>query len=271
MPRTNRGDAMRAEAAAEKDQTDPLAPENMPAVPRAAAMVAASIGAAAVAALQTHAAADPGDQPQARVKKPTTLTEITAAGHGPNGAAEDAPGGHNPRGLWTVFDTLAKTERRTHTPLPGFDYPLSATAPTEMPPAHAMKFLCDEAFKVFDEYGNAVKALPKVDVEAATGGVILKPGQTVASLDELTDNALKARCAQMPKGHTVAAAGDRLAMVRHIAGEQINRELRREELLKTTDDAKIINEQSGGHAEKLSHRDIERMIPSARLQDMLKG
>jgi hypothetical protein len=262
MPRTNRGDALRAEAASEQHPGDPLAPrDDVPAT------------AAKPTTLKDipYAGESPPEDKDAEIARLRAQLAHQQSQAVPRMTAIAAQASNKPAGYWTVFDSLAKDTKRVHQPVLGKDYALHATEPCYMPPEHAMKFLCDEAFRVFDDQERAVKAVPKVNVEASTGGILLQPGQVVATIDELTDNALKARCAQLPKGHTIAASGDRVAMLRHIAGEQIADVKRKEALMATTDDAKIINEQSGGLAERLAQNDIERLIPSTRLQELLKG
>jgi hypothetical protein len=114
---------------------------------------------------------------------------------------------------WSVSDSNAKTEPRTHEPVAGFFYKLTAQSKTPMPRQHAAVFLRDPAFKVFDELGQLQAALPEqLNLRATKGGIVLQEGQTVAIYDDLTTKALFARCVARPGGHEINPK-DRAAMV----------------------------------------------------------
>lgn len=116
-------------------------------------------------------------------------------------------------GQWSVSDSNAKTGPRTHEPVAGFFYQLTAQERTHMPRAHAAVFLRDPAFRVFDEAGQLQAALPEQETLRATkGGIVLGKGQTVANYEDLTTKALFNRCVARPGGHEVNPK-DRAAMV----------------------------------------------------------
>ena len=116
-------------------------------------------------------------------------------------------------GQWSVSDTHAKTAPRTHEPVAGFFYQLTAQAKTPMQRSHAVVFLRDKAFRVWDDHGRLQAALPDQDTLRATkGGIVLREGQAVANYEELTTEALFARCVARPSGHEVNP-DDRAAMV----------------------------------------------------------
>lgn len=80
----------------------------------------------------------------------------------------------------------------------------------------ALIFLKDEAFEVIDPAtGKRLLPLPKVE-KTASGAPILSPLQTVARWDELTDEALYARCQQIAGGQSLEKS-DRLGMVSFLA------------------------------------------------------
>lgn len=104
-------------------------------------------------------------------------------------------------GLWAVIDTNARAGRRNHEAAPGEFYPLSAVEKTPMPRKHALVFLRDASFKVFDEDGKLVNSLPDAEVpDARKAKLELAPNETIARYDELTVTALRARVAQRPGG-----------------------------------------------------------------------
>ena len=116
-------------------------------------------------------------------------------------------------GQWSVSDSNAKTGPRTHEPVAGFFYQLTAQAKTQMPRTHAVVFLRDKAFRVWDDHGRLQASLPEQETLKATkGGIVLREGQTVANYEELTTDAMFARCVARPGGYEVNP-DDRAAMV----------------------------------------------------------
>lgn len=128
--------------------------------------------------------------------------------------------------LYSVFDLLARGVLRTHTPVIGSDYQLSADTPTPMPRAHALVFLRDPNFRVLDEHGLEIKPLPVIDRNPASGGILLRPGQVIATLDELTDSALSARCAAYPGSDGMLQQGNRDVIIKFILDTERQRAMR---------------------------------------------
>lgn len=71
-----------------------------------------------------------------------------------------------------------------------------------MPPDHALKFLIDPAFKVFDADGKLIEPLKP---QATTSGITLRRHETVATFQELTREALFNRVKRLPGGQLVPA------------------------------------------------------------------
>lgn len=115
--------------------------------------------------------------------------------------------------MWEVTDSNARLGPRTHEAAPGSFYELHASKRTAMPRKHAAIFLRDPAFKVYNEFGQVQSPLPDLDtLRQSKGQVTIKEGQTIASFEELTIEALFARCVARPGGYEVDPA-DRTAMV----------------------------------------------------------
>ena len=103
--------------------------------------------------------------------------------------------------MFMVFDSNAKTGPRKHeiptktdtdgTVLVTKTYSLSAEVPTEMEEAHAMFFLRDPSFQV---YQGEVLLKPLVVREGGLGGFKLNEGEVIATYDELSKDALYRRC-----------------------------------------------------------------------------
>lgn len=139
---------------------------------------------------------------------------------------------------WSVLDKNAKTAARTHEPVAGFFYELTAQRKTAMPRKHAVVFLRDSAFRVFNEHGQEQSPLPDMSaIKAGKGRVALEEGQTIANYEELTGNALFARCVARPGGYEVDP-GDREAMVEFLKTAPTVLELPRSERVRdmTSDD-----------------------------------
>lgn len=101
-----------------------------------------------------------------------------------------------------VYDMNATElgKKRYHT-IDGRTYGLSANPeePCPVPLQHALKFLQDESFKVFDSDGNLMEMLRSTGVN----GVALQPHQCIATYAELTKEALLSRAMRMPNGATM--------------------------------------------------------------------
>lgn len=107
--------------------------------------------------------------------------------------------------MWSVRDLNAKTAPRTHDIDETTRYTLEASKGTAMPRAHAMIFLRDPSFAVFDASGRRVTPLPKQE-QAGTREVALDADQCIALYEELTDEALAKRVALRPGGHDLVDA-----------------------------------------------------------------
>jgi hypothetical protein len=106
-------------------------------------------------------------------------------------------------GKWAVMDMNATRKPRRHQPVvDGPEYQLNAKTPKEMPREHAVKFLSDPSFKVFNEYGAHVPDLPSAESLRAGQDrkITLAPNEVVAKLHELTDEAVLTRCQRFPNG-----------------------------------------------------------------------
>lgn len=99
---------------------------------------------------------------------------------------------------WGVIDTLAHTGPRRHDVIVKMldngdavtrGYSLGADKPTEMPEAHAMQFLRDPAFHVFDADGKKVDPVPTTKT-GAEANVNLSENELVATYDELSREAI---------------------------------------------------------------------------------
>lgn len=106
--------------------------------------------------------------------------------------------------LYRVKDLNAIAGPRRHEPVKGTTYDLSAEGDgTPMPMEHAVVFLRDKAFAVFNEKGQKVATMPQGATSqtiSEAGGVKLAPGDTVARFTELTQTALMARVSAIPGG-----------------------------------------------------------------------
>lgn len=106
--------------------------------------------------------------------------------------------------MFFVFDSNAKTGPRAHevptrteadgTVLWTKAYLLSADKPTEMPEEHAMMFLKDPAFQVYD---GETLLKPLISKEGGLGGFQLGEDEVIATFDELSKEALYRRCKVM--------------------------------------------------------------------------
>lgn len=152
----------------------------------------------------------------------STPKAATAAPEGATPPAAPTPTKPKAAKPWTVFDSNAKSEPRVHEPIAGVEYRLSNSEPTQMPKEHALVFLIDPAFRVFDSSGQQMQALPKVTMNVATGGIILRPGQVVANFSELTDEALASRVMRIPGGKDLIDDG-REAIMEALASHSIDR------------------------------------------------
>lgn len=102
---------------------------------------------------------------------------------------------------WTVFDTNAyptasnPTGHREHMTRDRTNYKLHHKDGCEMPMRHAVDFLKDPAFVVVDEDGNRVEPIVAGDTGAPQPK--MRADQVVATLAELTDQALLVRARQV--------------------------------------------------------------------------
>ena len=90
-------------------------------------------------------------------------------------------------------------------------YKLSRSEPVEMSESHAMQFLKDDAFIVTDADGKRLKTVSKKDVDV--GNIVLEADEVVAKYDELTREALYARCKIIPGAEEIKAGSRKDAMV----------------------------------------------------------
>ena len=111
------------------------------------------------------------------------------------------------QGMWSVLDKVAKGGPRTHT-VNGEAITLKPGEQKYLPPGVAAKFLSSDSFTVRNEEGDVVSSLSKSGVNQA--GQVKKfdlgPDEVVASLEELTKDALLGRAARFPGGERLSKA-----------------------------------------------------------------
>lgn len=83
-------------------------------------------------------------------------------------------------------------------------YNLRSDERTKMPMDHAMQFLRDKAFQVFDAAGNLIKPVPVTD--RTDGKLVLGDDQVVAEYDELSREALWKRVKALPGSDKIGKA-----------------------------------------------------------------
>lgn len=122
--------------------------------------------------------------------------------------------------MWTVLDTNARGTPRHHdvvtrTDAKGFPaetrrYTLDSQKPAAMVKDHAMTFLRDPAFIVMNAEGKRMTPItrPKTD----SGAYTPPPGYTIAAWDELSTDALYARCKIYPQSAAINEASSRAEM-----------------------------------------------------------
>lgn len=138
----------------------------------------------------------PGAPPEAETTGAAALAKVSSP----------AGGAQTKTKLWTVFDLNATEQKRIHH-VGGVGYALSADEGTQMDRAAALVFLGDPSFRVVDPSGEVATPTPKIRVNEATGGVMLQPGQVVATYSELVTSALEARAVRLPGGMQAVEQG----------------------------------------------------------------
>ncbi len=129
---------------------------------------------------------------------------------------------------WTVQDTNAvpttenKDGFRVHLTRDKTEYKLHHSRGTAMPMRHAVDFLCDPAFKVFDDKGELVPFIKQGGADAAP--TKLAPGQVIAVLAELSDQALLVRAKRINRLATRDIGRDALIdlILKDGAGESVD-------------------------------------------------
>lgn len=116
-------------------------------------------------------------------------------------------------GQWGVIDRNAREKPRIHEPVPGRRYALTDAKATLMPREHAVVFLRDPSFVVYDENGEVVPTLPSVEASGERKFTELDAGECVARYDELTSTALLARAMIRPGGSRFTATTPREILV----------------------------------------------------------
>lgn len=111
------------------------------------------------------------------------------------------------QGMWSVKDKVAKTVARVHT-VNGEAITLKPNEQKYLPPGVAAKFLSSDSFEVRNEEGDIVASLSKSGVNQAgqIKKIDLGADEVVASLDELTKDALLGRAARFPGGERLSKA-----------------------------------------------------------------
>lgn len=135
----------------------------------------------------------------------------------------DRDAGSTPQGKWRVRDTNArvvhdgKVQGRTHEILPGISYTLYFDTDTPMPEEHARRFLIDEAFIVLTPDGTRLVPFSE-QVKSRDLPPSLKANQVVASLDELTHDALMNRSLLKPGAPKFSKRTSREVMIEFLTG-----------------------------------------------------
>lgn len=86
----------------------------------------------------------------------------------------------------------------------------------ELPPAIAVRFLKDEAFKLVDKEGNPIeyRRRPRLPEELGAGErLAVADDEVIARLEELTDKALQLRALELTGGEKFAEAANRADMI----------------------------------------------------------
>lgn len=142
-------------------------------------------------------------------------------------------------GEWAVFDTKARqpdpskpgeTLPRLHEARMGMAYPLRFDKPCYMPEGDARVFLKDPAFKVVDADGRHVASLDPAQMNR-TAPAMLPAEMVVAHLNELTDEALLTRVAQISGGYRYTRAAPREVLIEALISGQTPADDGRTELL----------------------------------------
>lgn len=103
-----------------------------------------------------------------------------------------------------VRDLLALDQPRTHE-LPGEDgrlvsYTFKPREHLPMPMAQAMMLVANDGFEVLDPAGKRLQVRTPGGQGGASKGIVLRPDEVVARLDELTLDALLQRATRLPGG-----------------------------------------------------------------------
>lgn len=113
-------------------------------------------------------------------------------------------------GRWAVRDGNATKGERTHQPIEGKTITLNAQRPVPMPRSWAVKFLGEDGFTVYNEFGQPVAAGEFGDLRAGEAQVMkLNADQVVANIRELSIGALLVRVQRMPGGELFTAEHSR--------------------------------------------------------------
>ena len=101
-------------------------------------------------------------------------------------------------------DVIVKLEKATDGTITGAEtvqYELYSNKGCKMPMEHALKFLCDAAFKVVNNEGNRVMPVPKFD--ASKPITVLADDEIVCKIVELSRDALMRRVKVLPGSEEV--------------------------------------------------------------------
>lgn len=129
-------------------------------------------------------------------------------------------------GEWSVIDLNARTQDgdgntkpRMHESRIGRIWPLRFDRPCYMPEADARMFLKDTAFQVYDADDELVPSLSAQQLSRKLPDK-LDPEYCVASLHELTTEALLTRAAQREGGHRFSSATGRDTLINFLVDGQ---------------------------------------------------
>jgi hypothetical protein len=131
-------------------------------------------------------------------------------------------------GEWAVFDLNARSVDpndhsrvlpRHHDSRLGVSWPLRCNEPCHMPEVEARVFLKDPAFKVVNDEGEEVPPLT-VSQQSRNLPAVLAPNLVVASLAELTTDALLTRSAQMRGGQYFNSTTHREKLIKFLIERQ---------------------------------------------------
>jgi hypothetical protein len=169
--------------------------------------------------------------------------------------------------MWTVADANARQRDAKGIPIPRMhdmgldDGPIALYGPDRpkpLPVHVAMRFLIDPAFIVRNEKGERVNPVSVAVKRPSDGAVLLQPGQVVARFDEMSDDALRARCAVLPGADpSFVTWASREQMLSALA----QHDLEQRRVPTGNDDASTLQAAPGGANAPVTQSWLDRVMP----------